>query len=452
MNLNVKSKIKNLTVLEGDLLEEKSLPSFVVDSMKRQGVVRERSFRDSRSNLVVKQSYFCFVGVAVAGNTVIRSFPKYLGKDEKAFEDIIRVLWKMQLERKLELSENNGEYSNIDNSFSLACKLLRDYLANGLYSDDSEKQDMSGLGTPEWTRTINRFLPVIGKRPVYLNLIFKHSEADPENFFTQVHRAILNQIFDIFEHSGVLKILNLSNPHLYHKSLSSFGGVKNLVRKLKSELSQHFDNRRITLLRLMLAYLENINLSLGKETIFLCGTTAFNLVWEKTCAFVLGNILEKPINSLQLNDDSPRSMKDLIEGAKWELPKGSKPIETEKMRLDMAMLYSFSGKKTLIIADAKYYKPAGDGSNGLPGVEDVAKQHIYEMLFKEFAQKHGINKIVNCFLFPTVKSHQSIFGQVYLPILVNKVQAPIQLIYYPAGKVFEAYLKGKRDLKIELNC
>ena len=191
------------------------------------------------------------------------------------------------------------------------------------------------------------------------------------------------------------------------------------------------------------------------DCISLFGTNSFNLVWEKACAEVFGDMLKVPLRNLKLPvplQDDYREMAsnrliDIIEKPLWTAADENGRAFSHRAKDTLIPdLITISGN-SFIIMDAKYYSihMEKDALRGQPGIESITKQYLYQLAYKEFMQKHGLSRVRNCFLFPTEEHHFVDRGYVEMKIMHNSLGLEnIAVRLVPADVIFDAYIHGKR--------
>ena len=101
-----------------------------------------------------------------------------------------------------------------------------------------------------------------------------------------------------------------------------------------------------------------------------------------------------------------------------------------------------------IICDAKYYNIvlcANELLEGNPGVEDVTKQYLYQLAYKDFFEKEEITRVFNCFIMPSDEEYVKNVGYVSLSFLKNLGLSDIQIIKYPANLLLNNFIQNKKD-------
>ena len=109
------------------------------------------------------------------------------------------------------------------------------------------------------------------------------------------------------------------------------------------------------------------------------------------------------------------------------------------------------------IFDAKYYNIIlnRDKLQNQPGVGDVTKQHLYQLAYNDFIEKHGFDNVKNAFLMPSENDFSELVGKVEMPSF-NQIRKPsfkkILVIKLSARHIFNYYLNGKKlDIYQELH-
>ena len=192
------------------------------------------------------------------------------------------------------------------------------------------------------------------------------------------------------------------------------------------------------------------------------GTNSFNLVWERVCADVLDNQLQKPIGGLHLpvplaeqyQDIRHKELGDLIDKPEWigeDPDKGSFSKTAEHTLIpDLITIANVNGEYQFIIFDAKYYNlvlEPDKSLRGQPGIESITKQYLYQLAYQPFVEAHGIRTVKNCFLMPTAGNEVVAKGKVSLAMLSNLHLQDIQIRLVPAKMVYQHYLGNtKMDL------
>ena len=205
----------------------------------------------------------------------------------------------------------------------------------------------------------------------------------------------------------------------------------------------------------MFTFISRRKASYNEYGLSLFGTACFNIVWEKVCAFVLDNQLDKKLSSLNVNLQKEFAikyganilLKQLIEKPLW-IPQ-NKTIEHKAMRTlmpDIVSIYKKDTKKYFIIFDAKYYtiKLNETKVENYPGVEDVVKQYLYNLAYKDFIETHNFNITRNAFIFSSEDEQIELLGTAKMELLEDIGLDSILVVKMPAHKIFRMYIDSKK--------
>lgn len=189
------------------------------------------------------------------------------------------------------------------------------------------------------------------------------------------------------------------------------------------------------------------------------GTNSFNLVWEKVCAEVMDNQLQKPIGGLRLPVplvEQYRNMRhkkliDLIDKPQWSgtAPNGEPFVKQAEDTLipDLISIVNVNGDYQFIIFDAKYYNIQLEQNKklcGQPGIESITKQYLYQLAYRPFVEAHQIRTVRNCFLMPTAGSEVAEKGIVSLGMLQSLGLQNIQIRLLPASIMYKHYVDNTK--------
>ena len=410
---------------------------------------------------------FKFVGIVLLGDTVIKCYPKYIDSDnQKVIEDslilALKALEKYNTNKIQELSLYNGnDFEKDFNKLELALFLLQDYFIHDLYSNQEEVIEINGEGEYLFDKTVEQNMAIMQDGlPYYVEILTRRNLDDDTDYFRQLHKCILNECSRDLEKTGLLDIFGLSSVEFAESKLEDFGEKEYILNRISSELGNQFITHRQTLLKTLYTFVES---EYGNETnlnLELLGTTSFNLVWEKACGSIFGNVLDIKINKLVDNKKLPKirnskfnennTIINLIEKARWEL--NEKVLETtETLEPDIITIDEKS--KGFYILDGKYYMINTDDQKRIynqPGIQDVVKQFAYQKAYQDFIKEYKFNIIANAFLFPqkyslTQEKNQNILnmGTVNLDLMqfyAFKLLAPIQILQLNPKFVFEKYI------------
>lgn len=143
-----------------------------------------------------------------------------------------------------------------------------------------------------------------------------------------VVRESSNLISQISQNSGNnVKYIKTACERLNNlvKDIEDFGDKEYILERIVKELNVQFNTRKQLLLKTLYAYIANSSALDDLDCFSMFGTNSFNLVWEKVCAEVMDNQLQKPIGGLRLpmplaeqyRDMRHKKLIDLIDKPQW---------------------------------------------------------------------------------------------------------------------------------------
>lgn len=392
------------------------------------------------SRYINKYDYcFRYVGLIQFGKRVLYILPKYCAevKDNaqsearmESFRTVMRVIARYKKE-----ASSTGEEDSEDawhDFLHVMVELVMDFQANGVYRVNENINELNGKGRIMWPRTIRRVLPLIQDgRPYYMELHTRRKQADTAHIITRLHKYLVWQAWQKLEElhlSDLLELPAITDPPDHDEE---FSDLEYLVRIIKKEQTQRFDNRRRYLLDLMLRYLEEKEED-TTDGIYLFGKSGFHVVWEEACRVAFG--MEKSTPE-QMEASKPKwnfvGAKDVYRGS---------ALEADMVKVD-------GNKQTFTIYDAKYYVPpkgceAEDIVKKMPGGYDVIKQQLYELALKNRYPEYKITQ--NVFILPMMEGDDSgdgvNMGTVRVPMLEELELAPVEICKMKPDTIWEAYL------------
>ena len=398
------------------------------------------------SRYINKYDYcFRYVGLIQFGKRVLYILPKYCAevKDNaqsearmESFRTVMRVIARYKKE-----ASSTGEEDSEDawhDFMHVMVELVMDFQANGVYRVDENINELNGKGRIMWPRTIRRVLPLMQDgRPYYMELHTRRKQADTAHIVTRLHKYLVWQAWKGLEKLHLPDLLGLpaiTDPPDHEEE---FTDNEYLVRIIKKEQTQRFDNRRRYLLKLMLRYLEEKDED-TTDGIYLFGKCGFHEVWEEACRAAFG--MEK-------------STPEQMEASKpfWDFGiKGAhsgSALEADMVKID-------GGKLTIL--DAKYYVPdsskaAKEIVAAMPGTYDIIKQQLYELALKlkvscthsflQFCVLGGNINVRNLFIIPCLEQENTRnIGSVEIPMLSGLGLAPVEICKVKPDTIWKAYL------------
>ena len=415
----------------GDKAEDRELR----DRLLQVGVIR----RLREGHLIVN-----FVGVAVYRERTIVALPKVevSVSNEELYRQVVRAMrvhskWRPQHHIPTPFLETRPDHGLIS-GIAATNWLVNDFLIYGLYRRTQVDFEINGGGKINWASTIARMKPIFSRgRPIYVERITRRSEKDSSNFTTMLHLHLLERLSAQF--GPILDYEPINLDHEPVDRLHSIPSVDECKRRLGSEMRVTYSERGLELLRMLRATVEAREIERSRN-LAVYGTSYFHNIWESACGAVLGNaagewqdFIPKPIWKANNGEGEPAST---------FIPDIVIPLE--------------STDNHLLIADAKYYCPKmPPGLDGVPGVNDVAKQIWYKQRLSPQADVRNYTTIDNVFLFPAslCPGSKCLFeriGQVEFPEGEEKVDA-VNVDFMKALKVYsEGSGPSQFDARIEL--
>lgn len=415
---------------------------------------------------------FTFVGIIIIEGRVLKCYPKYLQSNESPINElkqIIKVLQHYNSKDQIIHMYIEGGKTSTFNRLAVIFFLLNDYFENGIYTSTQEVIETNGIGDVLWEKTINSTIPIFRHgQPYYVELQTKRRISNSNDFFMRLHKCLLTICSRELYNADLLELLDITGVELSKESLDDIGEEEDILYRIERELNIQFNTRKEEVLKTMASLISNKAAVDDVESFSLFGTNSFNMVWEKVCAEVMDNQLHTKLMDLKLPGklripDSSHckptdELIDIIEKPKWignkdDLSTFEKEA-TDTLTPDLISINSFNGDYSFVIFDAKYYSmqlEEWEPLRGQPGVNDIAKQYLYQLAYRDFVKENGINAVKNCFLMPTEGDMVIKKGTVKMDMLSSLQLEKIQVRQLPAKRMFKLYL-GSIKMKIdELN-
>lgn len=133
------------------------------------------------------------------------------------------------------------------------------------------------------------------------------------DFFKRLHECILSRSTKELRDMDLLDLFDIMGVDISDEEIDDFGDKEYILDRIIKELNIQFSTRKQLLLKTLYAYIANSNALDDLECFSMFGTNSFNLVWEKACAEILENQLQKPIEELLLPvelEEQYQSMRD----------------------------------------------------------------------------------------------------------------------------------------------
>jgi len=381
--------------------------------------------------------FFEFVGVLIFSEVILFSLPKYIQiSDKRKVAKQLLLLFHEYSKRENLEKEEVESLGEIDaatsyNMLSVIIFLLIDYFESGLYKNEKNVYLFNGEDEIDWMKTLNEIQPIIiDGEPVCLEYYTTTTQNDEENYFRQLHRYILSESSQKLTELGLEDLLGFE-PVVFNIDEESLGSPETILSRINIEMNTQYNNRKQLLLKAMSSFISKERMENDNFSISFYGTRTFNLVWEKTCAYILDNKYSK--------------LKKYIAKPIWRTVSAN-THETRTLIPDIVSILNNQTGKLMIISDAKYYNLLLSDSriSGNPGVEDIAKQYLYQLALKDYADSNNYYSILNMLLFPGEQEELENVGSVSIGFLKKLEIDDIRLLKMPSHKVFDMYINSKK--------
>lgn len=416
----------------------------------------EFEYFEDINNSVNRNIYqFKYVGMVMIRNSCFFIYPKYILEPEtdkqnnyRKFKQILSVIRKYESKEQRQNVVGTEQIMKF-NLLPFTLDLLQDYYENGVYSNDKTVIEENGCGEILWEKTINeKNVYFSNKTPVYLDLYTVNNVVNEEDVFRRLHRCIISSASENIKE--VLEVLEIPPVIISSERIEDFGDKEYLIYKIKQEFTQQFITRKQDVLYKMLSYISKDEIYNSKDEISFVGTYSFNLIWEDVCACVMGNCLKKTLSELKLKPYGVKKgsdiLQDIIPNPKWKHYDSNNIHEINKTLIPDIITVA---NGNLSIYDAKYYKIRLDekGVWNQPGVGDVTKQYLYEIVYKALAKKNNLKIDKNAFLMPTDGNEEKCIGMASMDLFSiygekNRCN-DIEVVLKPCEEMFEKYLNNR---------
>ena len=404
-----------------------------------------------------------FVGVITIEDRVLKCYPKYLldvTTPKAELKQVLKVLEKYNSREQIIRMYNDTSDSSASNMLAVMLVLLQDYFEYGAYTNTQDIIESNGSGEILWDRTINEtFALLSNNRPYYPELLTRKRVNDDFDFFKRLHECILTRCTEELRDAELLDLFDIMGVDISDEQIEDFGDKEYVLDRIVKELNVQFNTRKQLLLKTLYAYIANSSALNDLDCFSMFGTNSFNLVWEKVCAEVMDNQLQKPIGGLRLpvplaeqyRDMRHKKLIDLIDKPQWTgtAPNGEPFVRQAEDTLipDLISIVNVDGEYQFIIFDAKYYNIQLEHNKklrGQPGIESVTKQYLYQLAYQPFVEAHQISIVRNCFLMPTASTEIVEKGAVSLAMLRGLGLQDIQVRLLPAETMYRHYIENTK--------
>ncbi|MCC3172196.1 LlaJI family restriction endonuclease [Streptococcus sanguinis] len=394
---------------------------------------------------------FKFVGVVVVKSIIFYCYPKYISSNSRPFDEFKQVLKVIEKYSKKARTQNLDILNDISdesnfNELALNLFLLEDYFDYGLFSTDQSVIEINGSGDIIWDKTINDTYAFISDdTPIYPELYTRKSQNDDENIIRQLHEVVISTISKKMDDCDFLNLFDLSGEYLTDVELEDLGDSDYLLYSIEAALSKEFNTRKQLLLKALYSYVSEKYDADSENYISVYGTNSIHIIWETACKVVFDDKLYHKISNLGLaapNDsNSSNQLIEIIEKPLWLSGNDEAYFASSTLIPDTITIRN----DTLLILDGKYYSlKFANHLEHAPGVGDVTKQFLYELAYKEFANKNNLH-VLNYFLMPTENSTDLHFGKVDMKMLSNLDLSQVRIAKLNAYDLYEKYLSDRID-------
>lgn len=380
---------------------------------------------------------------------------------------MLKVLEKYNSKEQIIRMYNDTSDSSAFNMLAVMLFLLQDYFEYGAYTNTQDIIESNGSGDILWDKTINEtFTLLSNNRPYYPELLTMKRVNDDFDFFKRLHECILTRCTEELRDADLLDLFDIMGVDISDERIEDFGDKEYVLERIVKELNVQFNTRKQLLLKTLYAYIANSSALDDLDCFSMFGTNSFNLVWEKVCAEVMDNQLQKPIGGLRLpvplaepyRDMRHKKLIDLIDKPQWSgaAPNGEPFVKQAEDTLipDLISIVNVDGDYQFIIFDAKYYNIQLEHNKKLrsqPGIESITKQYLYQLAYQPFVEAHQIGTVRNCFLMPTASSEVTEKGVVSLGMLQSLGLENIQIRLLPASTMYKHYVDNTKFNPQSLN-
>lgn len=410
---------------------------------------------------IEKRYLFDYVGLielSIEGlNIIFNCFPKYIKRAEESLSVremslLVRVIERYNNSQAFSITISTGTDEKLEyNLLAIIVFLLRDYCEHGTYANTKDILEQNGTGEIEWESTIAQNIPLLKNgRPFYVNYLTAETTADESGYITRLHKFLLTKYSRYLRETNLDELFGIEPVELYEGDQNDFGDPQYIEQCILNELNAQYITHKQILLKAMYALIHQDGSTRDASGLSLFGTNSFNLVWEKVCADVFASQLKTSIKDLplKLSDEykhKTATLQSLIPYPRWKnYANGTEKNADGTLIPDYISVHTKGDVAYFVILDAKYYDICWfPRLSGHPGVDDVNKQYLYQLSYKDFIDKHNLIPI-NAFLCPGDIDTLSIAGEVVMPIFADGELKNIKVAMLSAKSMFQAYLSGER--------
>lgn len=406
---------------------------------------------------------FTWVGLARFRGTLVVVYPKYFPYGVEPGEDELRQVFRVLRKASgglAAIGAADPDAPEDGGPFALMLRLLESYEENGVYSNYVRVLRDNGNGEIAWEPTIASSQPFMdGDAPVYFDLKTRDTSRDASDFVERLHRCVLTRCSADLEAWGIDELLGLPSVRISAEELEDFGDADAVSYRLEQERSVQFVTWRQDVIDMLLRYLSPGEEFASPEEELCLGTTSFYHAWEEACKTAFGDRLADRLDSLgvELRGEwaarGRETLLGIIPRPEWtRLGEDGEELacgDVDTLIPDVVAVHADgAGGFAFCIYDAKYYTPTlGERVRGVPGVESVTKQILYQSAYRGFVLDNGFSRVANVFLVPRHGGEVRRAGRVRFSGVFDSLGEPftvgVEMWELPAETVFECYLRGE---------
>lgn len=407
---------------------------------------------------------FTWVGVAIFGEQPIVVYPKYMSAGAKSMgttggiskmRQVLRVIRKAAASTSPVDSLDDGGLDG-GSRLALVLALIDSYSEYGIYSNYIKVNRQNGNGSIDWGRTIERFQPFLSNgTPIYFEYDTSESSRDLSDYVTRLHRCVLTLCSKYLTDTGLGELLGIDPIEISSESLEDFGEADYALYRLERERATQFVTWKQAVIDMLRSFLSNEELLTTPDNATCFGTRSFQSIWELACKVAFGDELHRPIGELGINlsgrwlNERQTELIDLIPRPIWTKTGKDGAMQcggVSTLIPDVISVYDMGGgESAFCIYDAKYYTPKlGKATTGVPGVESVTKQILYQRAYRDFIRDNHIDHVANVFIVPADGNQLEHLGSVEFSGVFDPLGSPfvdgVEMWALPARYMFDCYL------------
>lgn len=397
-----------------------------------------------------------FVGVAIVDDIVIYFAPKYLHGDYSVndLRQVFAALRCYQMETEditVSIADEGGSSSRI----SAILSLIESYLEHGIYTNRGQIYRINGNGQLHWARTISSHVPILqDDRPIYMEYETVANKNVESDFISLLHKTLLTTCSSELEECGLLSIFSLSPLLLSDIPLEDFHETDYILYRIEQEASVQFVTWKQNVLKTMHKLLSDRPSFETSSGLSCYGSGSFHVIWEKACKVAFSDMLDEPISSLpiELSENwasrSDETLLSIIPPPKWRLLDANgeyfdcDPVDTLVPDIVTARKNT-NGDKELCIYDAKYYDPIFKKRlHGVPGIESITKQLLYQAAYRDFVLENDFSIVRNAFVIPSMSESMVKIAEVSFDVVPSEgipFSPYIEVLLCPANEILACY-------------